>query len=134
MKIREYTEYKEEEILKLYRETGWSAYTDDPRTLSLGFEHSLLVLAAYEGDELMGILRAVGDGFTVVFIQDILVRPGNRRQGVGTALVKELLERYPSVRQIQLTSDSTPDARAFYESLGFRELTEMGCCGFMKCQ
>ena len=132
MKIRQYTEYKEEEILKLYRKTGWSAYTDDPLTLSLGFEHSLLVLAAYEDDELLGILRAVGDGFTVIFIQDILVRPESQRQGVGTALVKALIERYPNVRQIQLTSDSTPEARAFYESLGFCELTEIGCCGFMK--
>ncbi|MBQ1709880.1 MAG: GNAT family N-acetyltransferase, partial [Treponema sp.] len=60
-----------------------------------GFEHSLLLLAAYENDDLLGIVRAVGDGFTVVFIQDILVFPEKQRQGVGTALLKAVLEWYP---------------------------------------
>lgn len=48
----------------------------------------MLVLAAYEGEELIGIIRTVGDGATIVFIQDILVYPNKQRHGVGTALVK----------------------------------------------
>ncbi len=131
MEIREYTDYKEEEILRLYSEVGWTAYTGDTRALENGFRNSLLVLAAYEGGELLGLLRAVGDGYTVVFIQDILVLPARQRQGVGTALLKAALERYPRVRQIQLTADRTPETAAFYRSMGFAELSELGCCGFM---
>ena len=100
--------------------------------LRKGFENSLLVLAAYEDGELIGILRAVGDGYTVVFIQDILVIPEKQRQGVGTALVKAALERFPRVRQIELTTDNKPETAAFYKSLGFFEFSEIGCCGFMK--
>ena len=134
MEIREYQSYDGEEILRLYGAVGWTAYTDNAAALREGFRHSLLTLAADEGDELLGLVRAVGDGATVVFIQDILVLPDRQRQGIGTALMKAVLERYPDVRQIELTADDTPEAAAFYRSLGFSEMSELGCCGFMKCR
>ena len=102
--------------------------------LRSGFENSLLVMAAYEGEELLGIIRAVGDGSTIVFVQDILVFPDKQRQGVGTALLKAVMERYQNVRQIELATDNTPKTIAFYKSLGFSELSELGCCGFMRCR
>ena len=133
MEIREYTEYREEEILRLYTAVGWTAYTDNPDTLEQGFCHSLLTLAAYEGDELIGLIRAVGDGSTIVFIQDLLVDPAHQRQGIATALVRAVLARYPDVRQVELVTDNTPRTIAFYRSLGFTEFSEIGCCGFMCC-
>lgn len=133
MEIREYTEYREEEILRLYTEVGWTAYTKDMSALEQGYKHSLLVLSAYENEELLGIVRAVGDGHTIVFVQDILVFPEKQRQGVGTALLKAVLDRYPDVRQIELVTDDTPKTVAFYKSLGFSELSEIGCCGFVRC-
>ena len=132
MEIKNYSAYNEKEILKLYSSVGWTAYTDEPQVLKQGFQNSLLVLAAYEGEELLGIIRVVGDGVTVVFIQDLLVFPEKQRNGVGTALVKAVLERYPVVRQIELTTDQTPETAAFYKSLGFSEFAKIGCCGFMK--
>ena len=133
MEIREYTDFRKDEILRLYSEVGWTAYTENMAALEKGYKNSLLVLAAYEGDELLGIIRAVGDGCTIVFVQDILVFPGHQRRGVGTALLKAVLERYPDVRQVELVTDNTPETVAFYRSLGFSELSEIGCCGFMRC-
>ncbi|MBR6443083.1 MAG: GNAT family N-acetyltransferase [Clostridia bacterium] len=133
MEIREYKTYNEEEILRLYTAAGWTAYTQDPSALRRGYEHSLLVLGAYEGDELLGIIRAVGDGATVVFVQDILVYPEQQRKGVGSALLQAVLDRYAAVRQIELVTDNTEKTVAFYKSMGFSELSELGCRGFMKC-
>lgn len=133
MEIKEYKEYKEDEIKRLYTEVGWSAYTENMQTLEQGYKNSLLVLAAYEDEELLGIIRVVGDGFTIVFVQDILVFPQKQRQGVGTALLKAVLAKYPDVRQIELVTDNTPKTVAFYKSLGFYEFSEIGCCGFMRC-
>lgn len=133
MEIKEYKEYKEDEIKRLYTEVGWSAYTENMLTLEQGYKNSLLVLAAYQNEELLGIIRVVGDGFTIVFVQDILVFPQKQRQGVGTALLKAVLTKYPDVRQIELVTDNTPKTVAFYKSLGFYEFSEIGCCGFMRC-
>lgn len=132
MEIREYRTYNEAEVLRLYASVGWTAYTDHPETLRKGFEKSLLKLAAYEGEQLLGIIRAVGDGHTIVFVQDILVAPEHQRKGIGTALLQAVLDRYSHVRQIELATDNTEKTIAFYKSMGFREMSEIGCCGFMK--
>ena len=132
MEIRVYTEYNETGILDLYASAGWTAYTDDPVALRNGFANSLLMLAAYEEAALAGLIRVVGDGHTVIFVQDILVRPQFQRRGIGSALLQAVLNRYSNVRQIELLTDDTLENTAFYRSIGFRELTELGCCGFMK--
>ncbi len=134
MEIREYTKYNEEEIFRLYNAVGWTAYTNNMPALRDGFKNSMLVLAAYDGEELLGIIRTVGDGTTIVFVQDILVFPDKQRQGIGTALLKEVLNRYPNVRQIELVTDNTAKTVGFYKSMGFAKMSEIGCCGFMKCQ
>ena len=132
MEIKEYKEYQEDEIQTLYAAVGWTAYTEDLPALERGFQNSLLVLAAYEDDELIGLIRVVGDDTTVVFVQDLLVAPQKQRQGVGTALLKAVLDRYSNVRQLLLTTDNTPKTIAFYKSLGFSDLSTLGCCGFMR--
>lgn len=133
MKIQEYTTYKEEEILRLYASVGWSAYTDHPETLKNGFANSLLTLAAYDDeDQLLGIIRTVGDGHTIVFIQDVLVFPAHQRKGIGSQLIQAVLRRFKDVRQIELATDNTPKTIAFYEAQGFSQMSEIGCCGFMK--
>ncbi|MBQ1503933.1 MAG: GNAT family N-acetyltransferase [Oscillospiraceae bacterium] len=132
MEIREYKTYSEEEILSLYSAVGWVAYTENKDALRKGYENSLLTLAAYEGDTLLGIIRAVGDGATIVFVQDILVYPAYQRQGIGTALLRALLDCFQNVRQIELATDNTPKTVAFYKSLGFWEFSDIGMTGFMK--
>ncbi len=132
MDIKPYLAYQEAEILPLYQAVGWSSYYRRPRMLRQAFAGSLCTLAAYDGGKLTGIIRAVGDGHSILFIQDILVHPGYQRRGIGTALMKELLDRFPHVYQIQLSTDDTEKTSLFYKSLGFMPLPEIGCRGFMK--
>lgn len=132
MEIRDYESYNEGEILSLYESVGWTAYTDYPEVLCEGFARSLVILGAYEGEKLLGILRAVGDGVTIVFVQDLLVLPEYQRKGIGSALLRTLLDRYAQVRQVELATDNDPKTIAFYKTLGFREMSELGCRGFMR--
>ena len=132
MEIREYTTYNETEILELYASVGWTAYTKNPDVLRKGFVNSMLTLAAYDGEQFVGIIRAVGDGYTIVFVQDILVFPEHQRKGIGSALLQAVLDKYSHVRQIELATDNTEKTVAFYRSMGFKEMSEIGCCGFMK--
>lgn len=132
MEIRVYKTYNEAEILHLYTSVGWTAYTDQPEVLRKGFVNSLLTLAAYEGEQILGIIRVVGDGYTIVFVQDILVLPEHQRKGIGSALLKAVLDQYRHVRQIELATDWTPKTIAFYKSMGFQELSKIGCCGLIR--
>ena len=132
MIIKPYSLYKEAEILPLYESVGWVFYCKHPEVLEKAFANSLCVLAAYEDDRLVGLIRCVGDGYTILFIQDLLIYPAYQRRGIGTALMNALLEKYPHVYQIELATDNTEKTIAFYKSFGFHNLTDLGCCGFLK--
>ena len=132
MIIKPYPLYKEAEILPLYESVGWVFYCKHPEVLEKAFANSLCVLAAYEDDRLVGLIRCVGDGYTILFIQDLLIYPAYQRRGIGTALMNALLEKYPHVYQIELATDNTEKTIAFYKSFGFHNLTDLGCCGFLK--
>lgn len=132
MKIQEIRSFDASQILPLYQSVGWTAYTDSPEALEKGFQNSLLILGAYEGNSLLGLIRIVGDGHTIVFIQDILVFPEHQRKGIGTKLLQSVLDRYPHVRQVQLATDNTHKTAAFYRSLGMAPYEEIGCRGFIR--
>lgn len=131
MNIKEYTHFNDEGIHSLYASAGWTAYSEEFNVLKQAFSHSLLILAAYEDGSLAGIIRIVGDELTIIFIQDVLVSPKYQRRGIGTALIREIPNRYSHVRQIELATDDTPKTIDFYESLGFSQYQEISCCGFM---
>lgn len=131
MLIKEYSQIDPDEILSLYSSVGWTAYTDNPDSLLRGIRNSLLTLAAFDKDRLLGLIRCVGDGETIIYVQDILVYPEFQRRGIGSALLRELPGRFPSVRQIVLSTDKEDRTMEFYKSMGFESLDNIGCCGFM---
>ena len=80
----------------------------------------------------MGIIRAVGDGQTIVFVQDIIVLPEYQRKGIGTKLLKAVMEKYKDVYQMELLTDYTDKTKAFYRSVGFTASDDMGCVAFIR--
>jgi GNAT superfamily N-acetyltransferase len=109
------------ELASLYDSVGWTAYTNDLDSLERGVHGSLRVVTARVSGRLAGLARVVGDGATIVYLQDVLVAPAYRREGIGRQLVEAAFEPYRQVRQHVLLTDDEPAQRAFYESLGFTE-------------
>lgn len=130
--IKEYINYNEEEILPLYQSVGWITYTNNPSLLENAYKNSLKIFAAYIDNKLIGIIRVVGDGYSVVFIQDLLIYPEYQRKGVGTALLKHILQEYNTVYQKHLLTDHTEKTIQFYKSLGFVMDTDIECRAFSK--
>ena len=129
--IRVMDGYDEAAILSLYRSVGWSNYTERPEMLRAAFGHSLLTLGAYEGGHLLGLLRCVGDGASIVYVQDLLVDPQHQRRGIGRRLLQALMAQYPQVYQMILSTDSTAENLGFYQSCGFVPLTSVNCQSLM---
>lgn len=107
-------------VFNLYCDADWSAYTRDLPKLMAALGNSLAVLTAWDGETLVGLIRAVGDGETILYIQDILVLKSYKRRGIGSALLNRLLAAYPHVRQKVLLTDEDPETRGFYEANGFQ--------------
>ena len=118
-------------VLDLYDSVSWSNYTNRPQQLEQAFHQSLFVMAAYDDEELVGLIRAVGDGLTIIFIQDLLVYPHYQRQGIGRSLLQKTLERFKDVYQIQLATEQSDKNLAFSQELGFRRQEDFDCTGMI---
>lgn len=117
-------------VLDLYASVGWTGYSSHPEMLEKVLEHSLLDLAAVDGDCLVGLLRAVGDGYSIIFIQDILVLPAYQRQGIGRNLLEQAISHFPGIYQLHLLTDNAEKTRSFYEALGFTAVDSLGCVAY----
>ena len=106
-------------IKTMYEDAGWTDYAKDLGKLMKAIEASLMVITAWHGENLVGLIRAVGDGVTILYIQDILVLKSYKRKGIGSSLLNRVLEHYKDVRQKVLLTDESEETRGFYEANGF---------------
>ena len=122
----------QQNLQELYEDVEWYAYTKDLNQLRQALENSLFVLTAWEGKQLIGLIRVVGDGLTILYIQDILVLNSHQNQGIATALMNRVLEKYKDVRQKVLLTEEAPDVRHFYEKNGFASCDQGTLVAFAK--
>ena len=123
-----------EQLLTLYDSVGWSAYTCEPDRLERVVAASLSVFTAWDGSHLVGLLRAVGDGETILYVQDLLVAPAWQRRGIGRRLMGTCLKAYPHVRQKVLLTDHTEGNLAFYRACGFIPSGDYGCTALLRME
>jgi len=130
--ILPYSHYRDNEIKALYESVGWTSYLRYPDLLRKAYANSLKIFAAYDGDRLVGIIRSVGDGASILYIQDLLVHPEYQHKGIGKRLMAEMLHAFPDVNQTVLLTDDTDETVGFYESAGFQKVQGAGCCSFIR--
>ena len=120
---------KLEDVLNLYQAVGWTNYTHQPEMLEQALSRSLAIYVALDGDAVVGLIRLVGDGFSSVLVQDLIVLPIYQRQGIGSALMKQALGDFKGAYQVQLVTEETEKNVGFYRSMGFEALSTYNCIG-----
>ncbi|MFC5735890.1 GNAT family N-acetyltransferase [Cytobacillus gottheilii] len=121
-----------EQLERLYNDVEWYAYTKDLEVLQLAIEQSLEVISAWNGEELVGLIRIIGDGLTIIYIQDILVLNAYQNQGIASQMLQQVLKKYKNVRQKVLLTEEAPDVRHFYEKNGFQSCDKGSLVAFAK--
>lgn len=132
IKIKEDIIPEIEEIMNLYEDAEWYAYTKDRIRLKNAIDNSLKVLTAWDNHKLVGLIRVVGDNHTIIYIQDILVLKEYQGQGIGSKLLNLFLEKYKSIRQIVLMTDNTKETIGFYKKNGMVDTAEYNGVAFVK--
>ena len=131
IKITKESSVSIDDVLHLYQAVGWTNYTNQPQMLAQALSHSLATYLARDGEKIVGLVRLVGDGFSSVFVQDLIVLPSYQRQGIGSNLMKEALADYKDAYQIQLATEQIEKTLGFYRSLGFETLSTYDCTGMI---
>ena len=116
----------------LYADAGWTSYTGAMKESYEGICNSSRIVTAWDDTTLVGMARAITDGYTIAYVQDILVLATQKRRGIGRELLRRLLLPYRDVRQIVLITDDTPETRGFYKACGFENLGAYNCTGFVR--
>ena len=131
IKITRETSVSINDVLHLYQAVGWTNYTNQPQMLAQALSHSLAIYLARDGEKIVGLVRLIGDGFSSVFVQDLIVLPSYQRQGIGSTLMKQALFDYKDTYQIQLATEESEKTLGFYRSLGFETLSSFQCTGMI---
>jgi GNAT superfamily N-acetyltransferase len=87
-----------------------------------GANHSALVVGVItpEGDQI-GYARAISDKTRYAYILDVYVDENFRKQGVGQAMIKFILN-HPKLKDVYQWLLITKDAHGVYSKLGFKPL------------
>jgi ribosomal protein S18 acetylase RimI-like enzyme len=88
-----------------------------PKELQQSFEKSFAVVIAWKGERVVGTARLLADGVCNAYLVDVWTSSGERRQGIGSEMVRRLLARVAGHHVALFTEDEI----GFYRDLGFEE-------------
>ncbi len=103
-------------IRDLFLSVNWPL-GNNPDTLQSAFNHSDIVITAWDGEKLIGLINTIADGSLTAFIPFLLVNPDYQKQGIGRKLVRMIVSEYKSYERIVLLTEK--DAVDFYRKCGF---------------
>ncbi len=112
-----------EAIVDLYKAGGWWEESEHNRAIiPRMIRGSFCFLVARSGERIVGMGRAISDGASDAYIQDVVVLPELRGRGMGRELVRRLTElcRERGLDWIGLIAE--PGTAHFYDGLGYRLL------------
>lgn len=121
-----------ETLKTFYEKAGWFPYTKNIDKMKRAIHNSLYVVTAWYHDELIGLVRVIGDGETIIYVQDIIVLEEHRRHGIGAGMMEKVMKKYEGVRQKVLLTDENEDVRAFFEEVGFQSCDQGDLVAFVR--
>ncbi len=111
-----------EEIVELYRAGGWWREDSNWRAIipkMIAGSFCFMVARSTTG-QIVAMGRAISDGVSDAYIQDVVVLRSYRKRGLGAELVRRLAEhcRGAGISWIGLVAE--PGTELFYERLSFK--------------
>lgn len=109
-----------EQLHRLFMLVGWSdglETSDQRKYFNIPFINSTLVISAWEGDRLVGVVRVLSDTIIRSVIYDLVIEPEFQNKGIGRELERRCIEHFPGSEWLVETTEKTA---TYYEKIGFR--------------
>ena len=81
-------------------------------------------VAALNGSKVIGFVSALSDGIGCAFIPLLEVLPEYQKHGIGSELMRRMLEMLKDINSVDLMCDDS--FQGFYERFGMKKLSGMG--------
>lgn len=107
-------------MIDLYRAStlGERRPVDDRERMKQMLSHANLVITAWDGNQLVGISRAMTDFVYATYLSDLAVRLSHQKSGIGKELIRRTQLAAPKASVILL---SAPKAVEYYPRIGFTQ-------------
>jgi ribosomal protein S18 acetylase RimI-like enzyme len=116
------------DIVALYASAGWWKEEYDARGIPKLVESSFCFFAAQDVDgRIVGMGRALSDGVSVAYIQDLAVLPITRGMGIGSALISHLTAYIKNLGVVSIMLMAQPGTASFYSLCGWNTIPQRIC-------
>ncbi|MCD8556448.1 MAG: GNAT family N-acetyltransferase [Bacteroides graminisolvens] len=119
---KEIKDFTEKDVETLFLSVNWTSGRY-PKRLIKALKASSLVVTAWDGDKLVGLIRVVDDGEMVAFLHYLLVHPDYQGKGIAGNLVFIVKEKYQNYLYLNVMPDESKNIH-FYQKHGFTLLNE----------
>ena len=109
-----------DQIIDVYDSSGINRPTKDKERISKMYKNSNLVVTAWEGDQLVGISRALTDFCYCCYLSDLAVKKEYQHIGIGKKLIELTKEKLGD--QVMLLLLAAPAAIDYYPKLGMEKV------------
>lgn len=110
-----------EEFNYLTNSVDWG--TRENSIVQEALNNTLYSICAYDGDNIIGYGRIVGDKTIFLYIHDVMVVPEYQNQKIGTNIMNHLLKQINKLKKanpnIRTYLGASKGKEAFYEKFGF---------------
>lgn len=114
-----------EQFIQLYKEANWWLPEYDKESLFIDkiVSGSFLFSGAFDKKgQMVGMGRALSDGCSDAYIQDVVVLKSHKKQGIGREIVKFLISELIKHNIDWIGLIGEPGTESFYEKLGFQKM------------
>lgn len=108
----------------LYKDAEWweDSWDNEKEWLNQIVKNSFVFIALYLEKEIIGMGRAISDGISDAYIQDIIVKENFKRKGFGKIILKEIIKRLKNNKIDWIGLIAKPNTKSFYEKCDFKEM------------
>ncbi len=106
-------------IVELYRLAHLMRPIEDKERIRTMFANSPLVVTAWDGTQLIGILRGWTDGAYDGYICDLAIHPDYQKLGIGKEILQFIVKREPKIQWVLRASKI---AANYYAHLGWHRI------------
>ncbi|MEQ2871154.1 GNAT family N-acetyltransferase [Ligilactobacillus ruminis] len=119
IEYRQTRDFTEEDFRRLFLSVDWESGRYLKRLVT-AMRNSTHVISAWDGDRLIGLVRALDDGATIAFMHYVLVDSKYQGRHIGDELMKRIMKNFTDLLHVKVIP-SDPRTITFYERYGFRQ-------------